>query len=139
MIVVVDPACVDLVQHPGVRSLVRLRIDQVRAGEPFDPARHGRMIVAEPGDSAEALESACGVPLLRDWEDIPFGHEDFAPPCEVLEEHAACFELGFVLDDDGFFVALFVPKEEGVASDLTEMCRQFAVTASNPAPDLMPP
>jgi hypothetical protein len=135
MIVVSDPASVDRIVHPGVRSLVRLRIDQVRAGEPFDSERHGRMIVAEPGDSAEALEAACGVPLLRDWEDIPFGHEDFAPPCEVLEEHADCFELGFVLNDDGFFVALFVPKGEGVDAQLLAMCAQFAV----PAPDLMPP
>lgn len=135
MIVVSDPASVDLVTHPGVRRLVRLRAEQVAEGEPFDSARHGRIIVAEPGDSAKALEAACGVPLLRDWEDIPFGHEDFAPPCEVLEEHADCFELGFVLNDDGFFVALFVPKGEGMASDLTEMCRRFAV----PAPDLAPP
>jgi hypothetical protein len=133
MIVISDPASIDRIEHQGIRRLVRLRTEQVSAGEPFQLDRHGRMVVAEPGDSVEALELACGVLILRDWDDLPFGHEDFAPPCEVLEEHADCFELGFVLNDDGFFVALFAPKGVEVAAELMDMCRQFATPAHDPA------
>ena len=135
MIVVSDPSGIERIGHPGIRELVRQRLIQVSAGEPHSPDRHGQIIVAEPGDAAERLEGACGCALLTDpWDDVPFGHPDFTPSCEVLEEHPDCFELGFVLNDDGFFVALFVPKADGMDPRLLAMCRQFATPANDPAP-----
>ena len=144
MIVVSDPATIDRIAHPGIRRLVRLRTEQVREGEPFDPRRHGRIIVAQPGADAETLESALGWPLLTDPDEgVSFGHPDFAPSLEVMEEHPDCFELGVVLNDDDFFAALFVPKgpegegerAESVDPRRLAMCRAHAAPAREAPPE----
>jgi hypothetical protein len=125
-----DPALARLVADPEVRKLVELRFAQVFAGEEYDPDLHGYMIVVEPGDRAEELESESGCALLHDvLGEARFGDPDFAPAAEAIEEHASCYELLFVLNDDGYGIEIFVPKAEGVDPELLAMCAQFAVPA----------
>ena len=136
MLVLRSPASSRLIADPEVRKLVDLRFAQVFAGEEYDPDRHGYLIVVEPGDRAEELESESGCPLLRDlFGEVRFGDPDFTPAAEAINEHASCYELVFVLNDDGYGIEILVPKADGVDPELLAMCAQFAV----PAPDLARP
>ena len=134
MIVLRDPADTALIGHPLIRELAVLRYTQVLNGEPYDPAIHGDMVVAEPGDTVEQLEAAVGFPILHDlFTDAPFGHEDYAPCFEILEEHrnehSTAYEMVFIGNDDGAATTLFVPDTEGIPGDLLAMCRSFAKPA----------
>lgn len=132
MLVLRDPALAGRIADPGIRALVELRFAQITGGEPYDPDRHGYMIVVEPGDGAAALEEESGCPVLRDtFGEARFGDADFAPGAEAIEEHACCYELVYVLSDDGFGVEIFVPKADGVDPELLAMCAAHAVPAAD--------
>lgn len=119
------------VVDPRVRALVELRFSQVCDGEPFESAVHGYFVVAEPGDRADDLERETGCPVLHDtFCEVRFGHPDFTPATEALEEHPGCFELVFVFGDDGAGVTLIVPKVDGMDPELLAMCAAFAVPAA---------
>ena len=88
MIVLRDPQATSQITDPYIRDLVALRWSQVLAGEPYDYDRHGYMVVVEPGDTVEQLEQEIGLPILHGlFDDVPFGHPDFTPCFEILEEH----------------------------------------------------
>ena len=91
--------------------------------------------------SVEQLEAAVGFPILHDlFTDAPFGHEDFSPCFEILEEHrneqrnaesstdgSTCiYEMVFIRNDDGFATTVFVPATEDIPGNLLAMCRSFA-------------
>ena len=52
----------------------------------------------------------------------------------MIEEHRSCYELVFIFTDDGYGIAIFVPKVEGVDRELLAMCAQFAVPTRDVAP-----
>lgn len=133
MFVLRHPDSVSRIPDPVIRDLVRLRFEQICAGEPHDIDRHGYMAVVEPGDTAEALERVIGWPILRDpFDDVRFGDPDFAPSFEALEEHASCYEIVFILTDESG-VAIFVPKIAGVDAELLATCARYAQPAPEPA------
>ena len=123
-----NPSMAQKIQHPDVRALVERRYSEICAGEAYDYDRHGYMIVVEPGDTGEALEKESGCAILHTFfDDSRFGDPGFLPTCEWLEEHAYCYEMVFILNDDGFGIDIFVPKTEGVDAELLAMCAQYAV------------
>lgn len=120
-----------MVADPGIRRLVELRFAQVLDGEAYDPDRHGRFVVVEPGDTAGALEATIGIDVLSDaFGEVRFGDPEFAPAAEVIEDHGAFYEIAFVLSDDGPALALFVPRVDGVDPELLVMCAEHAVPAT---------
>jgi hypothetical protein len=128
MLVLRSPDDAVRVADPRVRALVELRFSQLSAGEPFDSEVHGCFVGAEPGDSAEALEDAIGFPVVHDaFGESRFGDSNFVPAAEIIEDRECCFELAFVLNGDGFAVALFVPKVDGVDPELLVMCEAHAI------------
>ena len=134
MIVLRDPQATSQITDPYIRDLVALRFAQVLAGEPYDYNRHGYMVVVEPGDTVEQLEQEIGLPILHGlFDDLPFGHSDFAPCFDILEEHRneqfAAYEMVFISNDDGFATTVIVPSAEGIPADLLAMCRSFATPA----------
>jgi len=130
MLVLRDPALASSIDNPGIRSLVKQRFAEILAGEAYDYDRHGYMIVVEAGDTAEALEEASCCPILRNlFDETRFGSPDFSPSFEALEEHAGCYEMVFILNDEGFGIAIFIPKSEGIDADLLAMCAMYAVPA----------
>ena len=131
MLVLRDPALTKRIADPDLRRLVELRFAQICDGEPYDGDRHGYLVVAEPGDTAAALEEASGCPVVHDvFGEVRFGDPDFAPGAEAIEEHAGCYELVFVLNDDGYGVGIFVPKIAGVDPELLALCAAHAVPAT---------
>lgn len=140
MLVLRDPSAVRQISDMGIRSLVQERFAQIAAGEHYDWQRHGYMIVLEPGDTATRLEQESGCPVLHDvFDQMIFGDPDFQPAAEILEEHADCYEMAFVLNDDGFAIAIFVPKAEGIDEELLSMCAMFATPARQEVPRLLEP
>ena len=127
MFTIRDPTDADRIGDPVLRSLVRQRLAEVLDGEPYDPGVHGEMIVADPGDTAAALEEASGCPIFANpFDDSRYGNPDFVPVCETIQEHPSCYEVVFIFTDDGAGVTLFVPRQPGIDADLLALCAQFA-------------
>ncbi len=134
MLVLRDPRDAADIEDEQLRRLVDLRFAQVCAGEPYDAERHGYAVVVEPGDEIEAIEEAVGFPVLSNaFGDARYGDLAFTPAAEVIEDHGFCYELVYVLSDDGAGVELFVAKQDEVAPELVAMCAEFAVPAAHPA------
>lgn len=116
------------IPDPYIRSLVERRFTQILSGEPYDYDLHGYMIVVEPNDTIESLEKETRCSILHNFfDDTQFGDSDFTPSFEALEEHASCFEMVFILNDEGFGIAIFIPKYIGINAELLAMCTEYAV------------
>lgn len=116
MRVIRDPT-LTIINDPGIRNLVEKRFTQILDGEPYDYDRHGYMIVVEEGDSVTDLEAETCCAISGD------------PMYEALEEHDCCFEMLFILNDDGFAITLFIPKI-GIDADLLKLCSENALPAT---------
>ena len=129
MLVLRDPSDAARIADPDVRRLIELRFAQITEGEPYECDRHGYMVVVEPGDTREDLERVTGFALLEDaFGEFRFGDPDFTPAAEVIEDHGRCgYEIAYVLNDDGYAVALFLPNSDGVDPELLAMCEAHAV------------
>jgi len=131
-----DPTLASTIEDPALRALVAQRFVEIAQGEPYDPDIFGYFVVAEPGDSVEALEAETGCPILKGlFDDTRFGEPGFAPSFEFLEEHTcpACYEAVFILNDGGFAIALFVPKQPEIDRQLLAMCETYATPAPQAA------
>jgi hypothetical protein len=127
MLILNDPSLVDRIPDPAIRELVHRRFSEICGDELYDYDLHGYMIVVEPGDSVEVLEQAVGWPILQGlFNGSRYGEPDFTPTFEALEEHASCYEMVFIFNDDGFGVALFIPKQPSIDGNLLAMCAEYA-------------
>ena len=114
MIIIRDPTLTSTISNLAIRNLAATRFTQVLAGEPYDYNQHGYMIVVEEGDSIADLEAETCCDISGD------------PMFEVMEEHDSCYEMLFILNDDGFAITLFIPKI-GIDADLLKLCSEYAV------------
>lgn len=131
MIRIRGPDQVRRIDDPDIRRLVEQRFAEICNGEPYDPEIHGEMIVVEPGDTLASLEGKSGCPIQTNpFDDVRYGDPDFAPVFEALEDHAGCYEMVFVLSDNGSGVILFIPKLPGIDAELLALCARYAVPAS---------
>ena len=131
MLILNDPALINRITDPDIRNLVSQRFSQILSGEPYNYDQHGYMIIVEPGDSIESLESeTCCSIFHNPFDDTHFGQVDFTPCFEALEEHSHCFEMLFILNDDGFAIDIFISKHSGVDSQLLALCNEYAIPAT---------
>jgi hypothetical protein len=85
MIVLRNPSEVAGIANPFIRQLLALRFQQLDLGD--GPDASGSFIVVEAGDSIDQLEHEAGLPILHSlFDDLPYGHPDFSPCFEILEE-----------------------------------------------------
>lgn len=125
-----DPSSVQTVQALPLRQWLAWRFAQLGCDDPIT------FLVVEPGDSVEAIETGCGWPILGNvFDETRYGHPDFAPSFEFLEEHSACYEMLFVWSDDGAGIVVVVPKAPGVDETLLRFCREFASPVAGAAQD----
>jgi len=133
MITIRDPTDADRIGDPSVRSLVRRRLAEVLDGEPYQPDIHGEFVVAEPGDTAAALEEGIGVPVASNpFDGSRFPDPAFAPVSEFIEDHGECYEMFYIFSDDGAGVAVFVPKSEAIDAELLALCARHAEPTVTP-------
>lgn len=79
------------------------------------------------------LESGDGIEQLQDHLDMRVMTDLGSPLWEVIEEHATCYELVFVLSSSGFGTLVFAPKAEA-APEILALCHEHA-HRSPPPPD----
>lgn len=131
MIVLRSPADVAAIKHSGIHRLIRERLSEMKLDEPFD--QFGELILVESGDNPGAIESSSGCWITTGlFGDENFGSPDFMPSFEWLEHHpeAECWEMLFVMSDDGFGTVLFVPDSPDIDPDLLAFYRRYATTAN---------
>lgn len=125
-----DPAHVASVEDEALREIIRQRFIEISMDYPYDPDETGYMVIAEPGDSIDALEKETGCPILSGlFDDARFPDPAFSPSAEWIEEFPGCFEAVFILNDGGFGIDLFIPKLPGIDPELLAMCAKFATPA----------
>ena len=131
MLILNDLALINRIADPSIRALVSYRFDQILSGESYDYDQHGYMIIVEPGDSIESLESETCCSIIHNaFDDTHYGQVDFTPCFEALEEHSHCFEMLFILNDEGFAIDIFIPKHSGIDPQLLALCTEYAVPAT---------
>ena len=131
MIVLRDPALVKLIEDRALRALLTQRFEEISQDQPYDPTLLGYFVVVEPDDSVSALETQTGCSIVRGRCDgDQYGQPGFAPAFEFIEEHPHCFEMVFILSDDGFGIDLFIPKVRGIDLQLVALCVSYAITAA---------
>ncbi len=119
-------SAIQKISNLSIRALVSQRINDL-GGEAFDSNELGYFLVVESSDTLEALSAQLGFDMLRNrFTGIPFNATGFTPSFEFIEEFPACYDIVFVIDDSGFGVELFIPKETDVDADLLAMCRRYA-------------
>ena len=132
MLVLRDVKALFQVDDPRLRALLARRAEALlaEAGGDHELRDLVTFVVLGPGDSLEALGRQLGVPVL-------------GSPFELVEEHAGCYELVFVLSDDGYGAEVFVPKDAGAPPELLAMCAHYAVSEPGmtrpPIPPTKPP
>jgi hypothetical protein len=137
VLIVNSPEVALSISDRDVRGVVWTRFHQITEGEVYDYDRHGELIVVEPGDTVAQLEEESGCPILSDYDGARFGDPEFSPVFEAIEDHAGrenvragCYEIVAVVNDDGFGIAIFVPKQPGIDADLIAMCAKHSQPAT---------
>jgi len=114
------------ISDTAIRDLVIRRINDL-GGEAFDSTELGYFLVVEAADTIEAISATVGFNILQNRSTgIRFDATGFTPSFEFIEEFVSSYDMVFVLDDSGFGVELFVPREAGIDTDLLAMCRMYA-------------
>jgi len=130
MLILRDPESVACIADGDVRDLVEQRFMDLSADDDYDPDINGYFIVVEPFDGVDAVESESGCPILHSYlGNARFGDPRFTPVFEVLEEHAACYEMVFVPSDGDFGIVIIIPKQDGVDPELLSLCAEYAEPA----------
>ncbi len=117
--------------NTAIRALVQQRVNDL-GGETFDATSLGYFLVIEPGDTLEKIDAQLGFPILANrFTDIAYDQPGFTPSFEFVEEIPSCYDMVFIISDDGYGVEVFVEKAEGVPPDLRIMCRVHATTGAS--------
>ena len=127
MIIVKTIASIQKISNTAVRKIVRERI-YVLGGDAFNAAELGYFLVVESGDTIEAITAQIGFDILCNrFTGTRYDQTGFTPSFEFVEEFPACYDMVFILSDDGYGVEVFVQKTKGVQLDLLAMCQRYAV------------
>ena len=117
-----SPLDADLLQ------LLALRRDQVLEHDGYDLGELAHFIVAEPGDTLAAIETAAGIPFATNMIDgSKLGDPGFTASFEYVERHGgAWFEAVTIVSDQGFGIALLVPDRPDIDTSLLGLVRDHA-------------
>jgi hypothetical protein len=106
---------------PRLKRLLMERRDQL-GGNINDNAR---FIVVQSGDSISAFEKELSWSAFTTPEGDRFGEPDYYPGWEWLADHGHCFEMVFIMTDDGFAHVVLIENTPGVDPELLNLCRMY--------------
>ncbi len=110
---------------PCTTALIQQRMQEL-VGEDTHMEELVVFVVLESGDGIEHLQTQLDMHVMT-----TAGY----PLWEVIEEHATCYELVFVLSSSGYGALVFVPKQS-TAPEILDLCREHAYRSSPcPLPD----
>ena len=121
-------AFIELLADNQLRTMLSKRVEQTaNAWEGIDLSDLTHFLILQPGDTAADAENELGWSLLANMVDgARYGHPDFTPSWEWIEDHGGWFEAVFIISDDGFGINLFVQDHPDSDAELLAMCREFA-------------
>lgn len=126
MIVVRDLQSTSQINNLAIRDLVRQRIEDLGGGA-FNADALGYFLVIEAGDTIEAIHAQVGCDILHNrFTGARYDQSGFTPSFEFVEEFPSCYDMVFILDDSGYGVEVFVPKEGDIDADLLAMFPMYA-------------
>ena len=100
---------------PCINALIRQRMTEL-----FDDDTSMEelvvFVILEPDDGIEQLQKQMSIQIMTDLG---------SPLWEVIEEHATCYELVFVLSSSGYGTLVFAPKAE-CAPEILALCQEHA-------------
>lgn len=86
-----------------------------------------RFVIVQPGDSLEALETELGFSIFQNCVDgRRFGDPAFSPSWEWLAYHGHCFEMVFIMTDDGFAHVVLIQDSPMQNRVLRALCLTYA-------------
>ena len=130
MTVVRDLQSAHQINNPQIKHLVQQRINDL-AGQDIGEWEFGYFLVIEFTDTIQAIKAQVGFDILCNrFTGICYDQSEFTPSFEFIEEFPSCYDMVFVLADDGAGVEVFIPKDDGIDPDLIAMCQQYAVKAA---------
>ncbi len=111
-----------------LHRLLALRRDQLLEYDGYDLGDLVHIVIAQPGDTLDAIERAAGVALSTNLVDgTRYGDPDFTASFEFVQLHpGGIYEAVIVLSDDGFGLALFVPDGPDIDATLLTLFRDQA-------------
>jgi len=131
MIVITDRKQITEIAEIPLRQLIEQRIQGIEESCPWDADELGPIIVVEPGDTADDLETVMSFSILECiFDESRFGDEDFAPSFEVAESIGDdLFELVYVINDGGYGYDIFIMNRPGIDPTILAFCQTYAVPA----------
>jgi len=129
MYIIRDPIDLSAVSHTGIGQILATRISQLKVPEMADLSDIGEFIIVEPGDTIADIEKASGCSIATDlFDGAHYGSPDFVPNHEWLQHHPdqCCFEMVFIMTDDGYFTVLLIPDDPCIDPDLLSLCREYS-------------
>lgn len=118
---------VDACPYPELKRLLALRLDQLSEGN--DDVELGdrlHILIVEASDRLCQIETELGfTPLTNLVDGSHFGDPNFMPSWEWMEVHEGWIELTFIMDDEGFAVAIFIERSAGTDQSLLDCCYEF--------------
>ena len=131
MIVITDRKQITEIVDISLRQLIEQRIQEIEESCPWDAEELGPMIIVEPGDTPNDLETVMGFSIFEGiFDESRFGDEDFTPSFEFAEAIGDnLFELVYVINDGGYGYDIFIPNRPGIDSKILAFCQTYAVPA----------
>ncbi len=129
MYIIRDPINLSAVAYTGISQILAARMSQLKVPETEVLSDIGEFIIVEPGDTIANLEEASGCAITTDlFGEAHYGDPDFVPNHEWLEHHQDehCFEMVFIMTDDGYFTVLLIPDDPGIDPDLLSLCWEYS-------------
>ena len=106
--------------EPCINALIVERMEELIDGD-TNMEELVVFVILEAGDGVEQLQNQMGFQIMTDHG---------CPLWEVIEQHATCYELVFVLSSSGQGALVFAPKH-GCAPDILALCQQYAERSSS--------
>ena len=127
-----DHASISTIDDPDLRALIEKRVQTLAEFDDYELHELVNFLVVEPGDALQTLDLQLGFPILENrFDGSRFGDPGFTPSFDLLEEHAGCYEIVFVVSDDGFGIEVFVLKHPDLNPELLAMCAAYATPAES--------
>ena len=93
------------------------------------------VLMVEQGDTLQTVDEAMDGNFLEDaYFDKRYGDLDFKPCFETLDDYPTFYEMLFIQGDEGYALAVVIPKSLGVDPELLALCAQHATPATEASP-----
>jgi len=116
-------AFVQIYTDPCITALIQQRMEELTDAD-TSMEELVVFVILESGDGIEQLQRQLNMQVMTDQGGALW---------EVIEEHATCYELVFVLSASGYGALVFAPKQ-GCAPDILALCQKHAYRSPPPYP-----